>query len=294
MKGEKVVIFGDTSAFHQFSALNYAAFRALVAAKFDIVASYDYRHFPVDRPAYDETVARLERDAALQLHLDTAEVVIVHGEGLLEREAGYAWPYLHLVRYLKARARAAVWLVNFCMYEPEPYADYVSMFDYVACRDELTAERLQRVGIESELSFDCSVLAVDAIPALPDAGWAALIRGRFEFHVDPAIPVRKLDCCWAWNDPRSYRFGSAAEVLPFLGGASVCYTSSFHGCIASYLSGVAFVVVDRDGDNPKYRSVERDLLGTSAAADRLGREALRDAYTSRLPELQRRARRNLP
>lgn len=274
---------GDTSGFHKLANENFRQFCQLFEETGTILHTVRYDLFGLPRLNREQTFARLSAD--VQADLALCDVIIVHGEGLLERAEPFIDAYLHFGAIARDFGIES-WLVNFCMYEPVPVRRLVETFDYVACRDESTRERLAEIGIHAELSFDCTVLRVPKVVRLPARGPAAAIRGREEFAAPTSFT--RYDCAWRWSSG-GVHLDTFTEYLRAVGTASSVLTSSYHGAILAFIAGAP---VRSAGSlcNPKLKSVLCDIRADE------GRNPVdaAAAFGRRLPALQARARRNVP
>jgi hypothetical protein len=258
MDKKKVTIIGDTSSFHSGSELNYNEFRNLIRRNYEILNEIPYNAFGVDFIDYSSFFSMLKKSRWWS-GVSKSDILIVHGEGLTEKHDDYVYPYLYFSK-IANKMGIKSWLVNFSMYEALPFLDLVKRFDYIASRDILTQSHLKEYGIDSELSFDCCVLASDVNRYTKSDGHIAMIRGRnaLEEKLDGLNNVVKYNCCWKWDDKNVVTFPSFLDYKDMLKKAKFSLSTSFHGNILSYLSGILFISLDKS--NRKYLALDMELL----------------------------------
>jgi hypothetical protein len=279
----KAIVVGDTSGFHQLAAQNFHQFCELFGKTGTILHTVRYDYFGLPRLNREQTFARLP--AEVRADFAHCDVVIVHGEGLLESAQPFIDAYLHFGSIAKDFGIDS-WLVNFCMYEPAPVRELLKAFSYIACRDALTRDRLAEIGLRAELSFDCTVLGVAEVLRLPVGGPGAAIRGREEFS--PPSSFSRYECAWRWPSG-GVHLNTFSEYLRAVRVAPTVLTSSYHGAILGFIAG-APVRWAASFRNPKFKSVLLDIC----ADESLDPSDAAVAFGRRLPALQARARRNVP
>ncbi len=297
LPNKNALVIGDTSSFHLCSNQNYLEFRKLVKQKYNIVGEIPYNEFGTVRIDYPLFVSNL-KESKWHEAIQKAGIFIVHGEGLTEKQADFAYHYLYFSRIAKERDLESH-LVNFSMFEVDPFLELVKNFDYVACRDIITHRLLKSRKIDSELSFDCAILSSPLQGSISDDGHIALIRGRNE------IPLRfsdnenyvKYNCCWSWEvGSNAVTYSSFQEYLPALRNARFSLTTSFHANIISFLSSIPFISLDKT--NPKYLALDLELLpndlrNPDSLRNPKNRMHIQEHYKLIYPELKRRAKLNL-
>lgn len=283
-------IIGDTSRFHQGSEANYRAFRSLVSKQFQIIQDIPYTAFGTAPLSYEDFLAVL-RASDWWEGVNRSDWLIVHGEGLTEAAAQWAFPYLYFGPLATQLGKTSA-LVNFSMFDVEPYADLVAQFAYLACRESETHRRLTDQGFRPELSFDCIVLSQTIQAHVPGDGSIAALRGRNAIPRDilgQHPDVVRYNACWVWSDPDAVSCATFADYAQRVRTAERVLTTSFHGIILAMLAGVPFSVLVHN--NPKYAALADELEPPS---QNLGREDWH-AHISRLwPHLSARAERNCP
>lgn len=296
-KTKRALIIGDTSKFHLCTNQNYFNFRNLVEKKYKITGEIPYNEFGINFIDYKSFVSNLNRSEWGEV-IKNSDVFIVHGEGLTEKHADYVYPYLYFSKIARERGLESH-LVNFSMYESDPFLYLVKQFDYVASRDILTQEHLISRGIDSQLSFDCTLLSAPLQDYTIGDGHVALIRGRNEIvegQLDENNYVR-YNCCWKWErGDNILTLNSFQEYLSNLRNAKFSLTTSFHANIISFMSGIPFISLDRS--NPKYLALDREILPNklrdpNELKNRKNRKRIFDHYQSIYPELVRRAKLNV-
>jgi len=263
---ETVTIVGDTSSFHLGSKTNYEAFRLLVRQSCEVLQEIPYNAFGVDFISFDAFLSNLKRSRWWST-LIKSDRFIVHGEGLTEKHADYVYPYLYFSRIAKLLGKES-WLVNFSMYEGELFSNLLSDFSYLACRDVLTQQHLQRLGFDSELSFDCCVLSVPFQPYTKSNGKISAIAGRNAppiFGSDCSYEVIPYNACWEWKRADAVSLPSFIHYADTIRHTVGVLSSSFHGNVLAYLSGVPFLSLDRS--NKKYEALEVELLPDGLGID---------------------------
>jgi len=193
-----------------------------------------------------------------------SDILIVHGEGLTEKKEDYVYPYLYFSRIAK-KTGVESWLVNFSMYEGESYLDLLKQFSYVACRDMLTYNHLSKLGISPELSFDCSILASGVEEHTDHNDTVAAIRGRNvidETVLQEFERLVKYNCCWQWNSKDAKSYPNIHNYIHEIKKSRFTLSTSFHGGIISYISGIPFISLD--SSNKKYLALNLELLPENA------------------------------
>jgi len=255
---DKVTIVGDTSMFHLGSRCNYTEFRKLVNNKYKIIQEIPYDAFGTDFIAFDGFFKKIKKTKWWD-NLCKSNLIIVHGEGLTEKCEDYVYPYLYFSK-IGGILGIKSHLVNFSMYEAEPFIDLLENFSYMACRDILTHEHLRDLGFDPELSFDCCVLGVNLERKIEHDGSVALIKGRHSFDERLArkfgAPIR-YNCCWTW-EKEAISLPSIKDYVDCISNSQVTLSTSFHGNILSFLSGIPFISIDRS--NKKYQALDIELL----------------------------------
>ena len=255
---KKVTIVGDTSRFHLGSRLNYYEFCKLVSAKYRIVQELPYDSFGINFMTFDKFFGKLKKTKWWS-GLCESDLIIVHGEGLTEKCEDYVYKYLYFSRVGKILGIESH-LVNFSMYEGDPFISLLKDFSYIACRDVLTLKHLRYLGFDPELSFDCCVLGLDIEKKAKHNGSVALIRGRHGFDEKLArkfgTPI-KYNCCWLWEG-NAINLSSIKDYVKQISNSQVTLSTSFHGNIISFLSGIPFISLDKS--NRKYRALDIELL----------------------------------
>ena len=255
---DKVTIVGDTSRFHLGSRFNYTEFCKLVNNKYRVIQEIPYDSFGIDFIAFDDFLKQIKKTKWWD-RLCESNLIIVHGEGLTEKFEDYVYPYLYFSKIGKILGIDSH-LVNFSMYEAEPFIDLLKDFSYMACRDILTHEHLRGLGLNPELSFDCCVLGADIEGKTEQDGSVALIKGRYGFDEKLAkkfgIPI-KYNCCWAWEE-EAINLSSIRDYINHISNSQIALSTSFHGNIISFLSGIPFISLDRS--NRKYKALDIELL----------------------------------
>ncbi len=254
----KVTIVGDTSRFHLGSNLNYTEFCKLIATKHRIIQEIPYDAFGVDFITFDEFLKQIKKTKWWS-RLCESDIILVHGEGLTEKCEDYVYPYLYFSKIGSILGIESC-LVNFSMYEAEPFLELLKDFSYIACRDMLTLEHLRSLGLDPELSFDCCVLGLDIEKKTEHDGSVALIKGRHGFSERLArkfgVPI-KYNCCWAWEED-AIHLPSVRDYVNQINNAQITLSTSFHGNIISFLSGIPFISLDKS--NRKYQALDAELL----------------------------------
>ncbi len=251
-----VTIIGDTSSFHLGSRTNYFAFRRLVKKDYSIIQEIPYDAFGVDYVSFSRFLISLKQSLWWE-GINRSDILIVHGEGLTEKHESYVYPYLYFSSIAKLLKKES-WLVNFSMYEGKPFSRLLSKFSYIACRDIITQKHLKSLGLNAVLSFDCSVLSMSVRPYSESNGSVALIRGRNEPNDFIARNTIKYNACWKWTDKNAISLASFRNYADRIRYAQGVLSTSFHGTILAYLSGVPFLSLDES--NKKYRAMELELL----------------------------------
>ena len=130
--------------------------------------------------------------------------------------------------------------------------------------------------------------------ALP-TNWIGLIKGAEYFDVEPGSNTQKLNCCWKWPNEDGVNFSSALEAIEYLATATSAITSSYHGCIAAFLSGIPFTIagyVERNRYFTKHYSLQTELNMSSANLRKYN--DINNIYNSNFNHMLLRARKNLP
>lgn len=291
-----VTIIGDTSRFHQGSRMNYTQFRKLISEKYDIIQEIPYDAFGVEYIEYQSFMSRLMKSEWWK-GLEESNILVVHGEGLTEKQENFTY-HLIFFSWIAKHMGIESWLVNFSMFEAAPFLPYLREFTYIACREGLTFYHLAFLGLKPELSFDCSLLGLPISPYSPDDGSVAVIRGRHlpnkESLHDFRHPV-KYNCCWEWED-EAVSLPTINNYTERISNSNLTLSTSFHGNIISYLSGIPFISLNKT--NPKYSALDIELLPHDLEIplrNILGpgvRRRIHDYFTSILDDLRARARLN--
>lgn len=255
---DKVTIVGDTSRFHLGSRFNYTEFCKLVNNKYRVIQEIPYDSFGTDFISFDDFFKKVKRTKWWG-GLCESKLIIVHGEGLTEKCEDYVYPYLYFSKIGKVLGIDSH-LVNFSMYEAEPFIELLRNFSYLACRDVLTQEHLRNLGFDPELSFDCCVLGINIERKTGHDGSVALIKGRYGFDEKLArklgTPI-KYNCCWTWEG-EAVSLPSIRDYIDCISNSQVTLSTSFHGNIISFLSGIPFTSLDKS--NKKYQALDTELL----------------------------------
>lgn len=260
---KKVTIIGDTSKFHLGSKLNYCEFRKLVSTKYDILQEIPYNAFAVNYIPFQEFFDQIKISHWWD-EITYSDILIVQGEGLTEKKEDYVYPYLYFSRIAK-EIGVESWLVNFSMYEGESYLDLLKQFSYIACRDTLTYNHLSKLGISPELSFDCSILASGVEEHTGHNDTISAIRGRNA--IDERIlhgfeRLIKYNCCWQWDSKDARSYPHIHDYVSEMKKCRFTLSTSFHGGIISYMSGIPFISLD--SNNKKYLALNLELLPKDA------------------------------
>jgi hypothetical protein len=294
MNKPKAIIVGDTSSFHHFSSFNFRNFCTLVEKKYELILKIPYDFIECKYIDYGDFIEELQVCNILG-KIKQSDLIIVHGEGLLEEVKEYNWKYLYYSRLGKELGKTN-WLVNFCMYNPLPFYEYLQLFDYIACRDKLTLDKLKRIAIHSELSFDCCVHNFKRIIYKKNyKEWIGLVRGEYSFSTN-LHNVKKINCCWKWEDRQSIDLRSATEALLLISSSKGLISSSFHGCIASFLSGVPFKIAEHPNiqkRNPKHRSIYNEIYDDQDSYKIDDRRLLCEYFNDKLSGFKERSLRNV-
>ncbi len=291
-----VTIIGDTSSFHLGSKTNYFAFRGLVKENYVIIQEIPYDAFGVDYISFSKFFVSLKHSLWWE-GINKSDILIVHGEGLTEKHESYVYPYLYFSCIAKI-LRKESWLVNFSMYEGKPFSKLLANFSYIACRDIITQKHLKSLGFNTVLSFDCSVLSMPVRLYSESDGSIALIRGRNEPNKLIARNTTKYNACWQWNDKNAISLDSFNAYANRIRYAQGVLSTSFHGIILAYLSGVPFLSLDNN--NKKYYAMEIELLpwkerniSDNLKKWRRERQNINKYFFSLYPLLVKRARNNI-
>ena len=298
VESKKATVIGDTSQFHLGSKTNYKEFRKLVRTKYEIIGEIPYNAFSLDFQEYAEFYNQLSSSRWWDM-VEASDCLVVHGEGLTERCEPYTFPFIYFSKVARQLGSQSQ-LVNFSMYDVAPFREYLKLFDYIACREVVTQEKLKEEGIDAVLSFDCSLLSRNAPAEANEANHIAAMRGRNAFETSSFErrdgSVRRYNCCWKW-DESGITLDNLEKYIHEISKSEFVLSTSFHGNIFSFLSGVPFVILDEQ--NPKYRALEKELYPerTSFHKSRLPTRAeansINDYFKEIFPALVRRARRNI-
>lgn len=293
-KSKKVTIIGDTSKFHLGSKLNYEQFKKLAESKHTIIQEIPYDAFGIKFIEYSDFFDKLKKSKWWK-KIKESDILIVHGEGLTEKHDDYIYPYLYfsnISSYLGIESQ----LVNFSMFEAKPFLDLVKNFDYIATRDILTQKHLFENGIDSELSFDCCILAT-AIANAQNNSHIAIISGRNTIEDKILNKFRntvRYDCCWG---EEKKKHNSLLEYLDEIKLAKFTLSTSFHGNIVSYLSGIPFISLD--DSNLKYKALDIEFLPEEIRSDKeklmnpKNRQRIYEHYKNIYEKLLKRAKLNI-
>jgi len=297
MRKKTVTIIGNTSSFHLGSSTNYSEFRKLVCSKYQIIQEIPYNSFHLDFQDYFSFKDELENSQWIQ-GLKESDILVVHGEGLTEKCEPFVFPFMYFSRIAKAMGSQSQ-LVNFSMFDIEPFLPFLKDFDYLAPREIITQDKLKQHRLESTLAFDCCILSRNDILQGQGDGHIAAIRGRAPFSPEKLVnrnkKTKRYDCCWSWE--KSLEFSSLDDYLNEISKADFAFSSSFHANIFSFLAGVPFVTVSED--NLKYRALETELFpkGLSFNARRLPSitetHEIKEYYKQIFSKILERARRNV-
>ncbi len=227
---------------------------------------------------------------------------IVHGEGLTENHFNYAYPYLYFSKLGKEMGIESH-LVNFSMFEGEPFRGLLDDFDYLACRDVITHTHLKGLGFRPKLSFDCCILKDDIQDYNKHNGTVSAIRGRNkpEKEVLENFKSIKYNCAWQWNSKDSISYETFKEYLMEIKKSMFVLSTSFHGNIFAYMAGVPFICLYNS--NKKYEAMKIELLPDGGKEIRLDnyqewssdnkREEIRQYFLYKYPSLVKRAMLNV-
>lgn len=283
-KQRKVTIWGDTSQVHFFAKYNYLQFRKLVATNFEIIQEIPdrffqkdpdfvklawwryhrlprlawsmYRRCPISIPKY----LNLVRRSSYWKRMEQSDIIIVHGEGLTEK-ANNSAACLIAVSLMAKELGKECWLVNFSMFDAEPFVEMLRDFSYIACRDKFTHHHLTSLGIEAELSFDCCILGTHDPEYSQHDGSVSVIRGRHapdDAIMDRLVNPVKYDVAWKWKTDDAVTLPSVTEYSRRINKSRFTASTSFHGNIMAFASGVPFLTFD--DANKKYQALRHELL----------------------------------
>lgn len=296
-KYKKVTIIGDTSKFHLGSKLNYSEFRKLIEEKYNILQDIPYDAFGVNFIDYLTFFNKL-KESRWWKGIEDSDILIVHGEGLTEKCYNYVYPYLYFSKVGRDLGIES-WLVNFSMYEGKPFLSLLKQFSYMACRDILTQKHLLNLGLNLELSFDCCILGLNLQDYSDHNNTIAVIRGRHTIDKEVLKKSKnpiKYNCCWIWEDKDSITLPSIQDYLQRIKKSKFTLSTSFHGNIISYLSGIPFISLDKS--NPKYQSLDIELLPKEREnilkilKNNDAREKIHNHYQGLMEVLRKRSRLN--
>lgn len=293
----KVTIIGDTSRFHLGSETNYHAFLNLLQQDYEVVQQIPYDEFGLQLIPYREFCRNLKR-SKWQTGLTSSDVFIIHGEGLTEIRKDFSYHYLYFTKIAKEMGKES-WVVNFSMFEGEGFAELLDEASYLACREVLTREHLNKLGIYPNLSFDCCVLDHSVRPYSRHNESIAAIKGRD--IIDPEFlrkfeRVRRYNSSWEWEYGDSTSLPDAGSYIEKISKSKFLLSSSFHGGIFAFLAGIPFIFTDTS--NLKYRALEIELLSpwNKLAPEEIDdslRELINQHYVDIYPSLVQRAKLNL-
>lgn len=322
----KATVWGDTSRVHLVAGHNYLEFRKLVAGKFEILQEISHRCFRNDfaqlarwrYPRFPRILWSMYRQCPVKIPkflnlvrrsqywdgMQESDVIIVHGEGLTEKANNSACCLLAISQLAKELGKEC-WLVNFSMFDAEPFVGFLRKFDYIACRDSMTHRHLASLGIDAELSFDCCVLGTEMPEYSADDGSVAVIRGRRRLEDELLSefdkPV-KFDAAWRWKTDDVRSCADVDQYCCEINKSRFSLSTSFHGNILSFLAGVPFITFE--DKNKKFEAVRRELLPGEGREfvlqnrDWIGkgdtRRMVYDHYLSIVDTLKLRAKRNCP
>jgi hypothetical protein len=255
----KVTIIGDTSKFHLGSQTNYNAFLNMLQKDYEVVQQIPYDEFGLQLIPYRRFFRNLKKSKWL-VGLISSDIFIIHGEGLTEKSENFSYHYLYFTRIAKEMGKES-WVVNFSMFEGEGFAEFLNEASYLACRDILTKKHLNNLGIYPRLSFDCCVLEHVVRSYREHDGSVAAVKGKN--IVKPELlkkfkNINKYNSSWKWEYEDSTSLPDAESYITEISKSKFVLTSSFHGGIFAYLSGIPFIFTDTS--NPKYKALEIELL----------------------------------
>ena len=348
------ILLNDTQHWYHYGChFTSSGLKALIAERYrliDAVAIHELfalrpPMLPNDfaRPAMIDELVAAHRGLFDRIAL--ADVVVVNGEGSLH---GLTRPVLTLLWVIAASRLVLgkpVFIVNHSAYpdDREEPADRVAidlyrrayaLADYVAVREVASHALMRGLGVRCELSFDCSVLAIDSgeerrrerVVAVGGAagfdatGTTALARWLHDANADgwrckfvhgaPERPARDderfLAALRAAATPlESTLITGPEQFTDELGSAGLVVSGRFHYSIAAYALGTPFVLW---GSNTPKNTGLSVMLGAPPPLpwnapdlfDRLGQAAGAanasdgERRQQRLAALRQLARRNLP
>ena len=324
-----VVIFGDTSKFHAGSMENYLNFRNLVDDKYNILSEigFDFffklRKLQTDYDVFREKLIKSKHWPGIQ----SCSIIIVHGEGTTAKFKRSGLPYMYFAKLAKEMGKKC-WLTNFSMFEIEGYADYLPLFDFIACRERITYEEVQKYNDNVILSFDCCILRYKQVAEFNcNPVGVALIRGSNQSLFEPYITCHEAhfyEFAWRWE--LSKKLGSRLfkqllrkigldirdgiymrtfqEYVDSIAKNTYSLTTSYHANIISFLAGVPFVSLDTMSNSkftatvndllpPKYHDMKPAKMIHAITHDQETRQTVHDHYTEIFDGLLARAKNNV-
>lgn len=323
---KKVVIIGNTSKFHLMTRLNYGQFSKLVHSKYDVLHEETIEDFlKIIKTANRQSPWVLLKNAGIRFikypstskllmlikktnwwhKLLNSDIIIVHGEGMTESATLGAYYYLCFSEIARELSKES-WLVNFSMYEAEPFVKLLRQFSFIACRDILTYEHLKELKINTRLSFDCCILGTGIENYVDHNNTIAALKGANDLlskNTMRNLPnIVKYNCCWRWKDNNAISYSGIQEYIDEIKKSMFSLSSTFHGNILSYICGIPWVSLDNK--NKKYHSLDIELLPKQGENITLcnyrkfgsndGRKRIRDHFVNSFYKLKERALLNCP
>jgi len=186
--GEKIVLFNDTSAhYHWGCTANATALKENIAALgFDlhaipIMATYTLKEVPSFAAFDDRTQFKrfCSANAEIFKALQEARAVVINAEGTLHDMRPAPRALLYVAYISKLFLGKHVEIINHSAYPKDDptlspptietqelaeriYKKVYSQLDFIAIREPYSQKEMQKLGINSTLSFDCLPLYIDA------------------------------------------------------------------------------------------------------------------------------------
>lgn len=246
---------------------------------------------------------------AIWARIESAEVLVINGEGSVHSSRSTAVHILESLRRAKERGLQA-WIVNHGCWNCGDLMRLYDYADYVAVRDISSEGYLAQHGIAAQLGADCSLLSPPAEAQrlnrlLVCSGLAApnadMIR-RWAEELGCRNVVLCNDFYPRFTAAKAVKSKSAEDCLRLFASSRFVISSSYHGCIFAAMHGTPFLPVQVPGQPPKVITAAVESMGPHArqissmgpAYVKRTYDEIRTTMEHRVQQLRRRARLNVP
>lgn len=304
------ILLNDTSDwYHWGCTATSLGLKALIGARYELIDSisiqttYKLAHPPNSPPQFhDPAFFKLHApdNDDLYRRIERADCVFVHGEGTLHGLGRAPINLLYMAYAARKYLGKAVYVVNHSVYprtgrsaeDAAAHAFYRTIyaaFDYIAVRETLSKQIVDRFGLTAAQSFDClpltaarllpempakqKTLAIAGSVAFDAAGLAALVafgndmkrRGYQPVvlsgaQANPAADDTRFLAALRGADAGDWAYVEATSLkhwLSTIGSAALLVSGRFHHTLAAFAMRTPFVMLN--SNTPKMPSLAQML-----------------------------------